>query len=98
MVDPGHWEKKGYDEGSEPICGSEGLPGGGAISVKIGRQMNCQGVGDGRVKVTLECFLGRQTNRNSLPVLSYALEHKGYSMLCKVLFTVLRLGAPGTTG
>lgn len=66
--------------------------------MKIGRQMNWQGVGDGRVKVILEWFLGRQSNSNSLQVLSYALEHKGYSMLCKVLFTVLRLGAPGTTG
>lgn len=98
VVDPGHWERKGYDEGSEPVCESEGLPGGGAIPVKIGRQMNWQGVGDGRVKVTLECFLGRQTNRNLLQVSSYALEHKGYSMLCKVLFTVLRLGSPGTSG
>lgn len=37
VVDPGYWERKGYDVGSEPVCGSGGLPGGGAISVKIGR-------------------------------------------------------------
>lgn len=76
VVDPGHWERKEYDVGSEPVCGSGGLPGEGAISVKIGRQ----GVGDRRVRVVLECFLGGQSRRNSLQVLSHVLEHKGYSM------------------
>lgn len=45
VVDLEHWERKGYDVGSEPVCGSGELPGGGAVSVKIGRQMNWQGVG-----------------------------------------------------
>lgn len=35
VVDSGYWERKGYDVGSEPVCGSGGLPGGGAISVKL---------------------------------------------------------------
>lgn len=59
MADSGHWERKVDKVDSEHVCRTGRLPGGGAISTKIDGQMNWLGVGVGRGRDVLECFLGR---------------------------------------